>query len=296
MNISAPQLITKFLNELDAGEATIRAYKNALKQLENFIKLQKKKTLSKENIIAFREHMKAEGKRAATIQLYLVATRRFCVWLEEEGICSKNMAAGIKGAKTGSTFVKSCLTADQAKRLMGSIPRDTIVGKRDYALISLLLVTGIRTIEAARANVADIINQGKALLIQGKGHDAKDAYVKLPNIVVEALEGYLEARKAFDPSKSLFTSLSRRRKGKLTTRSISRIVKQRLRAIGLDDNLLSAHSLRHTAATLNLLAGGTLEETQQLLRHKNINTTLRYSHALERAKNQSEDRIASEIF
>ena len=65
---------------------------------------------------------------------------------------------------------------------------------------------------------------------------------------------------------------------------------------GLESDRLTAHSLRHTAATLNLLNGGTVEETQQLLDHKNINTTLIYSHALERAKNNSEQRIAKAIF
>lgn len=82
----------------------------------------------------------------------------------------------------------------------------------------------------------------------------------------------------------------------MTTRSISRIAKTRLVSAGLESSRLTGHSLRHTAATLNLLAGGTVEETQQLLGHANINTTLIYSHALERAKNNSEDRIAKAIF
>ena len=82
----------------------------------------------------------------------------------------------------------------------------------------------------------------------------------------------------------------------MTTRSISRIVKGTLIEAGYDSDMLSAHALRHTAATLNLLNGGTLEETQQLLRHQNISTTMIYSHALERAGNKSEERIASGLF
>jgi integrase/recombinase XerC len=82
----------------------------------------------------------------------------------------------------------------------------------------------------------------------------------------------------------------------MTTRSISRTVKQRLQQIGLDSDRLTAHSLRHTAATLNLLNGASIEETQQLLGHSNINTTLIYAHALERASNNSESRIAGAIF
>ena len=82
----------------------------------------------------------------------------------------------------------------------------------------------------------------------------------------------------------------------MTTRSISRLVKDHLVDAGMDSDRLTAHSLRHTAATLNLLNGGSVEETQQLLDHRNINTTLIYSHALERAKNNSENRIAKAIF
>ena len=82
----------------------------------------------------------------------------------------------------------------------------------------------------------------------------------------------------------------------MTTKSISRICKESLIAAGYDSDRLTAHSFRHTAATLNLMNGASVEETQQLLGHKNINTTLIYSHALERAKNNSEKRIAKAIF
>ena len=82
----------------------------------------------------------------------------------------------------------------------------------------------------------------------------------------------------------------------MTTRSISRIVKENMIRAGLKSDRLTAHSLRHTTATLNLLNGGTPEETMQLLWHSNLNTTLIYSHALERANNKSEERIAKIIW
>ena len=82
----------------------------------------------------------------------------------------------------------------------------------------------------------------------------------------------------------------------MTTRSISRAAKEYMVEIGLDDERHTAHSLRHTAATLNLLNGATLEETQQLLGHASITTTQIYAHALERANNNSEYRIAAAVF
>ena len=82
----------------------------------------------------------------------------------------------------------------------------------------------------------------------------------------------------------------------MTTRSVSRVVKARLVSSGMDSDRLTAHSLRHTAATLMLVNGASITETQQILGHKNINTTMIYSHALDRAKNNGELRAAGAIF
>src|SRR5699024_7775673 len=95
----------------------------------------------------------------------------------------------------------------------------------------------------------------------------------------------------------LFLNHSNRDRGNgLTTRSIRRIVKNHLKAIGLDSSRLTAHSLRHTAATLNLVSGGSVRETQQLLRHESITTTMIYTHDLDRENNMSEHRIEDFIF
>ncbi len=76
---------------------------------------------------------------------------------------------------------------------------------------------------------------------------------------------------------------------------MSCIVKGHMIKAGYNSDRLTAHSLRHTCATLNLMNGGELEETRQLLRHHSINTTLIYAHALERVNNQSENRIDNVI-
>ena len=83
---------------------------------------------------------------------------------------------------------------------------------------------------------------------------------------------------------------------RLTPKSISTIVKQRLIDAGYNSDRLTAHSLRHTAVTLSLIGGLPLEEVQQFARHKNISTTQIYAHNLDRAKNRSEDTIANSIF
>ena len=83
----------------------------------------------------------------------------------------------------------------------------------------------------------------------------------------------------------------RNRNRRLTTRSVSRIIKEHLREIGLDSPRLTAHSLRHTAITLSLQAGATIQEAQALGRHANINTTLIYAHNIDRIAHAPEKKI-----
>ena len=82
----------------------------------------------------------------------------------------------------------------------------------------------------------------------------------------------------------------------MTTRAISGLVKTHLTEAGYNSDRLTAHSLRHTAVTLSLLAGKNLEEVQQFARHANIATTMIYNHALDLAKNSCSEAVASAIF
>jgi integrase len=92
----------------------------------------------------------------------------------------------------------------------------------------------------------------------------------------------------------LFASLSNRNGGgRLTTRTLRRIIKARLRAIGIDSDRLTAHSVRHTCITLALQAGATVQEAQALARHANINTTLIYAHNIDRIKQAPERKVAA---
>jgi len=90
----------------------------------------------------------------------------------------------------------------------------------------------------------------------------------------------------------LFTSDANRNYGeRLTTKTISRVVKSALVEIGLNNERYTAHSLRHTAGTQNILNGGTVQETQQLLRHKSPTTTYIYINVVNRINNKSEQRL-----
>ena len=83
----------------------------------------------------------------------------------------------------------------------------------------------------------------------------------------------------------------RNRGGRMTTRSISRIAKQAMREQGIDSPRLTAHSMRHTAVTLALLGGATVQETQAMARHASVTTTMRYAHNLDRAEAKAEHSV-----
>lgn len=290
-------LYDDFFRFIDVKEKSIATYKRALKQFFNYLQDNFIETPTRETIIAFREELKATHK-PTTVQGYITAIRLFFRWTCLIGKYP-NIADHIKGAKVSHNHKKDYLTANQVKKVLKTINRKTPRGKRDYAILSLMITGGLRTIEVSRANIEDVRTLGAntVLYIQGKGRDEKTEYVKLPFKVEEAIRDYINSLGAVDIKSPLFSSASNNNRGeRLTTRTISGIVKECLKKAGFNSDRLTAHSLRHTTATLNLLEGGTLEETQQLLRHTNINTTMVYLHHIQRENNQSEERVAKAIF
>lgn len=291
------ELFNRWISYIDASPKTIDTYRKAIKQF--FIYLQENgiRQPQREDIVAYREYLK-EDRKPTTVQSYLAAVKLFFKWTEQEGFYP-NIADRVKGAKIDTEHKKDYLTTKQVNKLLGTIDRSTLKGKRDYAMLSVMVTTGLRTISIINGNIEDMRTAGDAtaLFYRGKGHEEKATYVKLAEPVEDAIRDYLAARGTTDGTEPLFSSVANRNKGgRMTTRSISRVAKDSLIDVDLISDRLTAHSFRHTAATLNLLNGGTVEETQQLLDHANINTTLIYSHALERAKNNSEKRIAKAIF
>ncbi len=289
----AGDLVDRFLHSLDIKQNSRDTYRRGLKQFTGWIEERGITGPTREDLLEFKRALETKGLSSLTISGYLVAVRKFYEWAEGMKM-SPNIAKGVKGAKRSKGFKKDPLTVDQVKELLSSIDRSTLQGLRDFALLNLLIRTGLRTIEVSRADIQDIRqSSGEALLwIQGKGRDDKDEFVLLTEETLRPLREYLGARGEVRAQDPLFASLSDRNNGgRLTTRSISRVAKDRLGEIGIRDGRLTAHSLRHTAITLTLLAGGNLQEAQALARHSDINTTLIYSHNINRIAHAPERRI-----
>lgn len=276
------------------AEKSYNEYARTIKSFKDYLNVWKINKPVEADLIAYREYLKQKNLQATTINNYILVIRMFFKYLEENKTY-RNIAKDLKGYKVSKGFKKDYLNREQIHQLLNSIDRTSAKGKRDYAICVLMLTTGMRTIEIARAKFEDYENG--ILHIQGKGRQDKTEYVKISLQVENAINEYLETRKNKSASDYLFTSISNHNNEKqLTTKSVSRIAKENLIKAGLKSRRLTAHSFRHTTATLNLKAGATMQETQQLLRHSNINTTMIYSHNLERENNNSEQRIANYIF
>lgn len=308
-------IINDFFSFLDVSEKTIATYRRALKQFFRFLSNNNISSPTYDDILLFKKELENKNCKSATIALYLASIRRFFSWCEQKKVYP-NISVGVKAPKQDRGHKRDFLGAKQLKLVLNTIDRSTLEGKRDYAIMVLMCVGGLRTIEISRANVEDVRMLGDftVLYVQGKGRKDRTEFVKLPAPVLKAINEYLNEylrdrsdrtdnlqRKnqtgTIDGSAPLFASTSNRnRNGRLTTRTISGIAKRTMRQAGFDSPRLSAHSLRHSAVTLSLLAGADLAEVQAFARHSNISTTQIYSHAVDRINSMCENAISDAIF
>jgi integrase/recombinase XerD len=286
--------ILPFLKSLDIRQSSRDTYSRQLREFLVWRMHTSSGTLVRQDLLEYKDYLKYDKNLTAfTIGGYLTAVRRFFEWLESMQIYP-NIAKGIKGPKRKRGFKKDALTIDQAKLLLSAIDRSTLTGKRDFAMLNLMVRTGLRTIEIIRATREDIGRQGgePVLFIHGKGRDSKDEIVLLTESTLGPIRDYFVARGRVRDEDPVFASHSTKNWGKrLTTRSISRIAKNRLKAIDINDIRLTAHSLRHTAITFSLLAGATPQEARAMARHSDINTTLIYAHNINRITQAPERKI-----
>lgn len=287
-------IIDRFLEAHDIKPKSKETYRRALRQFFSYLETEGVTRPTRETLIAYKAYLIDKQLSAYTVSAYIIALRKLFQWTESERLYA-NIASQIKGQKKPKGFKKDALSVKQAQKLLIDMETDTLSGARDYALVNLLVRTGLRTIEAVRADIEDIRQQGEqaVLFIQGKGRDSKDDIVILTEETLEPIRAYISMRgQGVKDSSPLFISHSDRNYGqRLTTRSVSRIVKDKLQASGLDDKRLTAHSLRHTAVTFSLIGGASIQEAQTLARHSDINTTLIYAHNLDRIAKAPELKI-----
>jgi integrase/recombinase XerC/integrase/recombinase XerD len=292
-------LVDSFIQAQDVKLSSKELYRRTLKQYFNWIERKNYllSEIARPQLLEYKDELLNSGMSSLTVGSYITSVRRFYEWAEANKYYP-NVAKGIKTPKRKQQFKKQPLLPEQATALLSYYQDRTL---RDYAVISLLLRTGLRTIEVIRASVEDIVFKGsqRVLLVHGKGRDEKDNFVLLTEKAYRPIAEYLATRGKVNSSEPLFTSSSNNSKGeRLTTRTISYIAKEGLKAIGLDERSFTAHSLRHTTAVNILRGGGSLEQAQFTLRHSNPATTQIYTATLneERRLQNSGEALLDNLF
>ena len=297
-DIVSYKMINSFIAFIDVSPLTVKAYRAGISKLFEYLSNEGIRQPKRENIIDFKNYLIHCGRKPSTVALYLSAVRRFFTWCEAENIYP-DITRGVKSPRQERSHKRDAFSAEELKTIIAGISHKTLEDKRNFAMFTLITACGLRTCEIVRANVGDIQSvQGTAcLFVRGKGRADKGEFVKLSEPMLQAIREYLSERGQVSGEEPLFASCSRRNKGgRLTTRTISAIAKQAMKLAGYDSRRLTAHSLRHSAATLAIQAGMPLQEVSEFMRHSSINVTMIYVHSVNRLKSECEGAITAAIF
>ena len=242
-------------------------------------------------ILKFKEDLKEKmGFSINTANIYLVAVRKFFTYLEKKGIWP-NIAKDIKGYKGFEGHLRQAPETGQVINLLSSVDKSTLKGKRDFAMILTMARTAMRTHSIRNANIEDLERVGTEAILHylSKGRDQKDKEVILVEEVLRAIDDYLKARGQAKPEDPLFVSHNNGNPGqRLSTRSIRKIIKQYFLKIGIDNPMISAHSLRHYCITDLIENEAPLQQVMETAGHASPQTTMRYYHNKNRFKNAGE--------
>ncbi len=214
--------------------------------------------------------------KKSTVARKLSSIRSFFKFLEKHGVISENPADSIITPKQDKP-VPRYLTVDDMFRLLDSVKTETLTGKRNRALLETMYSTGIRVSELVGLNTDNIDFSGKVVRVTGKGN--VERIVPIGKKALDIIKDYrvnLQQSKGigFNSNGPLFLNNN---KGRLTARSVARILDKSARSAGLSSPV-APHDLRHTFATHMLDAGLDLRVVQEMLGHKQLSTTQRYTH------------------
>lgn len=217
-----------------------------------------------------------QKNQKSSVARKLSTLRSFFKSLVKKGMIEVNPAEGLLTPKREKT-IPVYLTVDEIFRLLDSIESDALLAARNRAIFETLYSCGIRVSELTGLNVFDIDASAATVRVFGKG--GKERVVPIGRKALDAVEGYRERLRAetgigTDRNGPIFLNRQRQR---LTARSVGRILKQLAVACGIATPI-SPHGLRHTFATHMLDAGADLRSVQELLGHRNLSTTQKYTH------------------
>ena len=278
------EFLATLAHERIASPHTLRAYRRELQDFSAYLanKGNAGLQLGKVEHIQIREYLSelyGRGLSKASVARALAAVRAWFKWLARRGYVEQNPAILVATPKLPKHLPR-VPTIEQMTRLVDAVADDTAAWpERDRVIFELLYGCGIRNAELVGLNLRDIHWANEAILVRGKGR--KERYAPLGDAAAHALQAYLPLRAAKlataeKTSEALLLNMRLRGDGRLTTRSVGRIVKQVALTHGLPADV-HPHTLRHAFGTHLLEEGADLRAIQELLGHERLSTTQRYT-------------------
>ena len=293
-------LIDEFIASRHSSPNTAKTYRNACRQMLKFFAAKGIVAPMTADVDSFFNSLRAAKKSVATLRLYSTVAKLYFAFLQKKGVY-RDVAAEAEPLKLrkSSTHNKKALTPAQAKKLLSAVKGDSLIARRDRAIIALALQTGVRCCEISRANVGNFQQDAGywTLAVTGKGRLTADEIVKVAEPVAALINAYLSLRGDVADDAPLFVSESRQNRGqRLSVQSVGKMIKARMKAVGIDDKKITAHSTRHFAATTAIQAGVDIREVGAMLRHSSIVVTSTYLHDLSVASRRAEMAVADSLF
>jgi integrase/recombinase XerC len=264
------------LRERNASPHTVKAYSGDLANFAAYAGSRGWKEIDHIAIRGFLSQLYEKGLGKTSVARSLAAVRSLYRWLAREGVVEQNPAKLVATPKRPQKLPRVPTIEEMNSVLDGAMPVVAAFPERDRLMLELLYGCGIRNSELTGINLDDIGMSAEAILIRGKGK--KERYVPFGESAKSALAAYLAARRTLlaETHKNTAALLINRRGGRLTTRSVGRIIKKIAVAKGLSPDV-HPHTLRHAFGTHMLEEGADLRAIQELLGHERLATTQRYT-------------------
>jgi integrase/recombinase XerC len=280
----------RHLRERNASSHTIKAYTGDLDVFSAYVGARDWKAIDHIAIRGFLSHLYDKRLSKTSVARALAAVRSFYGWLAQEGVVEQNPAKLVSTPRLPKKLPRVPTIEEMNSMLDGKMPEVASFPERDRLMFELLYGCGIRNSELVGINLDDISLSDEVILIRGKGK--KERYVPFGGSALAALSVYLPWRQGLlatlrnAPKNNLSARslaakgasalLVNQRGGRLTTRSVGRIVKRIAVAKGLSPEV-HPHTLRHAFGTHMLEEGADLRAIQELLGHERLATTQRYT-------------------
>jgi len=266
----------RHLYERNASPHTIKAYAGDLENFSTYAGSRNWRQIDHIAIRGFLSQLYEKGLSKTSVARSLAAVRSLYRWLAREGVVDQNPAKLVSTPKLPKKLPRVPTIEEMNSALDGQMPETAAFPERDRLMLELLYGCGIRNSELTGINVDDIRLSAEAILIRGKGK--KERYVPFGESAKRALGAYLPARHELlaETHKNTNALLINQRGGRLTTRSVGRIIKKIAVAKGLSPDV-HPHTLRHAFGTHMLEEGADLRAIQELLGHARLATTQRYT-------------------